>query len=62
MPEESKGQTITVQVAPNVATSDDVVELGMNVGKAAQTWLERVQGKAAAKCAAPSTPQGACRG
>ena len=58
MGEESKsGQTIPVEVAPNVATADDVVQLGVKVGETTQTWLERVEEKAAAKSAMPSTPQ-----
>jgi HAMP domain-containing protein len=39
MAEEPKGQTIMVEVAPNVASADEVVQLGAEVGKTAQSWL-----------------------
>jgi hypothetical protein len=55
------GQTITVEVAPNIASNDDVVELGVKVGETAQSWLERLKERNAAKSAAPLTPQGAGR-
>ena len=62
MPDESKpGQTITVEVAPNVANPDDVVQLGVQVGQTAQTWLKRMQEREAAQSAASLVPQGARR-
>ena len=62
MDEESKpGRTITVEVPPNVATQNEVIELAGNVGQTVQTWQERIKERAAANAAAVSTPLGAGR-